>query len=220
MKDREPRPGEAVPPKRLAPPALPTQRVILPNGARRHVVWCPWCESQHAHGDHEGHRAPHCADYSGRSPLACTGYEMNVVAETMRGSNARAFPSDRGFVFLRAFHRSIGVSATSLRLALIGAIFAKKGRSSATVYKSADLRAVVMGAQWNIRYGTDDSYVEGRDLLSLIAELFAIPGGVAAVRVLEATTGAELDAQAALEVSAAIDNWCARGAPRNDGRRR
>jgi hypothetical protein len=44
--------------------------------------------------------------------------------------------------------------------------------------------------------------------------------GVAAVRIIEALSGAELDARAALEVAAAVDTWRARGAPRNAGRRR
>jgi hypothetical protein len=76
-----------------------------------------------------------------------------------------------------------------------------------------------MGARWNIRY-RDDAYADGSDLLALVSELFIVPAGVAAVRILEAATGAQLDARAALEIAAAVDEWRVRQAPANDGRRR
>ena len=60
--------------------------------------------------------------------------------------------------------------------------------------------------------------VAGGEFLSLVSLLFGISPGVAAVRILEACTGAKFDAVAALEIAAAVDGWFERDAPPNRGR--
>ncbi|MBU3887216.1 hypothetical protein [Methylosinus sp. KRF6] len=72
--------------------------------------------------------------------------------------------------------------------------------------------------QFSIRF-PDGRVMFGDEFLSLISELYGIPRGVAAVRILEATTNARFDATAALEIAAAVDRWVDRGAPKNEERR-
>jgi hypothetical protein len=214
--------------KTLEPPALLTRRVELADGHHRHEAWCPWCEKLHHHGEGAGGRAPHCADYDGRSPLARTGYSLRVVQAIDACENWAPFPTSRGYVGARRFWRAIGLSASALRKAVVESIFAKKMRGNAADFKIArttgtlDARASVGlcagRLRWSIAY-SDGETSEGSDLAALAGELFALPYGVAGVRIYEAATGAELDAEAALDMQAVLHAWQARGFPRNNGRR-
>ena len=210
-------------------PVLLTRRYDRADGSHGHEVWDPWCEKNHHHGEGAGHRAAHCSDHDGRSPLAPTGYDMRVIQHARASDHSSRFPTGRGFVGVRRFWRSLALSIGGLRKELIGAIFAKRPtRQDLTVFKIPDMpgapgaRVEVgeLGGRlgWSVVY-SDGEASYGDDLASLISELFALPIGVIFVRVLEAVLGVELDARAALEIEAAGDAWRSRGAPRNEGRR-
>ena len=198
-----------------AVPELLTRRVDRPDGSHGHEVWCWWCEKVHSHGAGAGNRVAHCCDYDGRSPLA--SYDMDVIAHALASDAPSPFPRRRIFGS-RRFWRSIGLSSPALRKAVVEAIFAKKPRGEVAEFKLCGARIVVAPWGWNM-LDSNDEYDEGADLLSLAAILFGISPGVAAVRILEAATGAMLDARAALAIAAEVDAWRSRGAPKNDGRR-
>lgn len=213
---------------RLKTPALLTRRYDRKDGSHGHEVWCHWCEKTHSHGEDAGHRAAHCADYDGRSRLAATGYDMAVVAHAHASDAPSRFPAGRGFVGKRRFWRALVLSAGEMRRALIGALLAKTCvRSDLAVLKIPDKPGepgmwVEVGEfgdrlGWSIVYSDGEAFY-GDDLASLISELFALPPGVAFVRVAEAALGIELDARAALAIAAEVDAWRDRGAPKNEGR--
>ena len=122
----------------------------------------------------------------------------------------------------RSFWSSVEFSATALRRALFGAIFAMDAPRSIMARKMAGVSIMAschfVDAEWSALWASGRT-VAGREFLSLVSLLFGIPPGVAAVRVLEACTNAQFDARAALEISAAVDGWFERGAPLNEGRR-
>lgn len=199
------------------PPALLALRYEREDGGHGHEVWCWWCETTHHHGSGGGNRGAHCCDHDGRSPLASTGYELSVVGRETKGDPKFTFPGER-LAGRRPFWRSAELSANQMRKAVIEAIFAKRPRGEIAEFKLSDCRIVVSPWGWNSR-DADDRYEAGDNLLSLIPRVFDIPPGVAAVRVLEAATGAQLDAGAALDLQAVIDDWFRRGVPKNEGRR-
>ena len=197
-----------------AVPELLTRRVDRPDGSHGHEVWCWWCEKVHSHGAGAGNRGAHCCDNDGRSPLA--SYDMDVIAHALASDAPSPFPRRRIFGS-RRFWRSIGLSSPALRKAVVEAIFAKKPRGEV-----AEFKVCARASSWRrgAEYArSNDEFDDGADLLSLAAILFGISPGVAAVRILEAATGAMLDARAALAIAAEVDAWRSRGAPKNDGRR-
>ncbi|HEY8125992.1 MAG TPA: hypothetical protein VIF88_11300 [Methylocystis sp.] len=122
----------------------------------------------------------------------------------------------------RSFWSSVELSATALRRALMGAIFAADAPRSVMARKLAGVSIMAschfVDAEWSALWKSGRT-VAGREFLSLVSLLFGIPPGVASVRVLESCTGAKFDARAALEIAAAVDGWFERGAPPNEGRR-
>jgi len=125
------------------------------------------------------------------------------------------------FVGSRKFWRSIECSATALRRALLGAIFATGAPRRIMAKKMAGLSIMAScqftDAEWSAMWKSGRT-VAGGEFLSLVSLLFGISPGVAAVRILEACTGAKFDAVAALEIAAAVDGWFERDAPPNRGR--
>ncbi len=219
MRDEPP-----IPPHRMDIP-LPAVRFTDSRGAERHAVWCPWCESLHMHGAGAGHRAAgeHCHPHRG-SPLG--GYELKPVRKG--GCEGDAIPKAplAGKVLLA---RELSQKQRSLVRAVASVILNQKkamdlptGREIAGMRTWVRLETGIGGdaAAWSAyRKTVDEGSADGNDLVSLAAFLFGVTPGVAAVRILEATTGACLDADAALAVSHAIDQWHARGSPRGEGRR-
>lgn len=194
--------------------SLKTRRVCRQGRAWRHEAWCPWCERLHYHGAPAGNRGAHCCDLDGRSPVA--SYDLNVVAVASEDEKS-TFPC-APFVGLRRFHRSIELSKGAFRRALLSTIFAASVRADNGTRKLYGTRINTLGDHWWIDR-PDGQNVAGDDLLSLADALFAVPSGVASVRILEAASGAQFDAQAALEIAGAVDAWKERGAPKNAGRR-
>jgi len=215
-------------PDRIKPPALPTRRLYHPDGRHSHEVWCPWCEENHSHGEGEGQRGAHCADYDGRSPLHATGYEMGVIQRVRASGDLPRFPAGRGFVGERRFWRSIAdFAARPLQKALIEAIAGKKMRGGKVMFKIRRLGgdpgarveiSYCWSLGWSVVY-TDGEASCGSDLASLISKLFAISPGVIFVRVLEPVLNVKLDARARLEIWAAGDAWRDRVSPKNKGSR-
>lgn len=197
--------------------SLVTQRIEGLDGAERHAAWCPWCETLHQHGASSVQRGAHCSDGDGRSPL--TSYDLDVIAH--RGAAERA-PFPVGPMIGRTrFWKAIDAASRSLRRDVLAAIFGG-ARPTTCVDRTIGVPPVSVSAyvdgEFSLLFDAD-SVVYGSELLSLIASLFVIPHGVAAVRILEASTAAQFDARAALEIAAAVDGWIARGAPKNEGRR-
>ena len=78
-------------------------------------------------------------------------------------------------------------------------------------------KLTAMRKRWSLVRAGARRIESGTDQLDLFARLAGIPSGVAAVRFLEAVTGAWFDATAALEIARAVDEWRERGSP--SGRR-
>jgi hypothetical protein len=172
--------------------------------------WEPWRETFRGHGE-DAHR-PEWRD-GALSPLS--PLDSDAPPPVFQLAPPR-------FVGSRKFWRSIESSATALRRALFGAIFATSTPRRIMARKMAGLSIVACcefaDAEWSAVWESGRK-AAGNDFLSLVSLLFGIPPGVAAVRVLEACAGAKFDALAALEIAAAVDGWFARGAPPNKGRR-
>jgi hypothetical protein len=154
---------------------------------------------------------------------------MAVIAHARASDAPSRFPTRRGFVGKRRFWRALVLSAGEMRRALIGAILAKtRVRSDLAVLKIPDkpsapgMRVEVVsfggGLGWSVVYSDGEAFY-GDGLISLASHLFGVPPGVAAVRILEAATGEQFDARAALTIAAEVDAWRDRGAPKNEGRR-
>lgn len=194
-------------------PQLPALRSSARDGAHTLSAWCPWCETVHTHGTGYGNRAPHC--YSGRgSPFATSGYDL-VPGGAGEAEDAVPDAPNAGGCSLRA---SVDVARFDLQSALLKAVLRRRRAGSVISSKVGDVRVAVLAPSWNMRRDGELEFTAGSDLLGMITALFGTPEGVAAVRILEGVTGAELDAQAVREISAAVDGWVARGAPRGEGR--
>ena len=172
--------------------------------------WEPWRESFREHG--EGAHRSEWRD-GARSPLS--PLDSDAAPQVFQLAPPR-------FVGSRKFWRSIEFSATALRRALFGAIFATNAPRRTMARKMAGLSVMACceftDGEWSARSEIGRE-AAGREFLSLVSLLFAIPPGVAAVRILEACTSAKFDARAALEIAASADGWFERGAPPNKGRR-
>jgi hypothetical protein len=212
-----------IPPHRRDVP-VSTVRYTADDGNERHAVFCPWCEDIHHHGATGGRRAAgeHCHATKG-SPLQ--GYQLKPVAEgrTPRDAMPKApFAKDGGLVA-----RFAGERLRNLRKALAAIILRTDLKVSPTVRPLAKSARFRMKQDWGANaaaweaIGSADGQVvaRGNDLLEAAQYLYGPTVGIAAVRTLEAATGARLDAEAALAVSYAIDQWRARGSPRGTGRR-
>lgn len=203
-------------------PALATRRCDRADGTHYHLAFCPWCEVVHQHGETAGQRGAHCVDSGARSPL--TGYDLLVVERQHADAKPSPFPGGRVFGS-RRFWCSIQLSGGALRKAVVEAIFARKLRGEISSFRltapSSKHRAQVAVSSWGAWNSSVDDEIgaSGDDLLSLACRLFNLPPGVVVVRVLEEAFGVQLDAPAALAIAAAIDDFYARGAPANRGRR-
>lgn len=202
-------------------PAIPTLSAVQvddPSGSPRLAAWCPWCEALHYHGGSAGLRSAHCEKRTG-SPLPGTGYRLDIVRSASRAGEAIPPGPLVGLYTLRA---ALDVCKNRLQAALAAALIGAP-RAAPVLSRRIPRRGVhvtVFGSRWALGSGKGAPHShEGRDLVSLAAEAFGVPHGVAAVRILEDVTGLQLDAKAALGVQAVIDDYQARGAPRGEGRR-
>lgn len=198
-------------------PSLRTLCICEDGQPDRHAAWCLWCETVHHHGSGGGHRAPHCADGTS-SPLALTGYSLVVTASGKGSADARprALMADGATLTRKLADRAVDLRG-HLAAALLGV---EKAESFVNRSLGPDHVASTAGSVWRVATAKDRRRVrDGYDLVSLAELLHGLPPGVISVRVLEAVTGLQLDARAALDVQAAIDAWVERGAPAGTGRR-
>ncbi len=206
----------------LADPKIPAVRVKNGAGEVRHHVWCPWCEEIHSHGNTSGHRVAHCHPWRG-SPIG--GYDMVV---TLEGARPEAIIPKSPFAGSRNFRESINDASEGIQRMVCAAMLGKQwtGLRPGGAFENGKYRYVVGVAPWGhptpwyigLRNSHHD-LAKGDDLISMAAWLYGIPHGVAAVRIVEAATGACLDQEAALELSQAIDSWHDRGSPQGTGRK-
>lgn len=178
-------------------------------GAGSLVAWCPWCETHHCHGAagrgdelREEARGAHC-DPSLGSPLAGRSYTLIVgSAETMAAALVQ--PG-------KTLHTALRTHQGRLRRALILAVLAgvvEKLRLDAQGAIAArisvkDLTICGAGDSWHLTHGGRSRL--GKGLPSLLAELFAVTPGIAARRILEATTAIRLPADHALALEGIVD---------------
>jgi hypothetical protein len=143
------------------------------------------------------------------------GYDL--VPGAMGKATEEVYP--RGvLVGSRQLQSGLELARYDLQASLVKALLSLRRRDRIVVRRTAGSRVAVFSPAWNVKYN-DGCCIEGETLLSLVTELYGVSAGIAAVRVLEAATGARLDAPAVLGVQVAVDAWVARGAPRNEGRR-
>jgi hypothetical protein len=199
---------------------LPAVRFRADDGTERHAVYCPWCEDIHQHGAGAGHRTAgeHCHPNRG-SPLG--GYELTPVKEGKNAFDAMPHaPMARSLRLSERLQRnSSGVTRYMWDIITRMRKNDRDGteKSSYQKLRLAPSDAVPHG--WQADGGRNNNGSEGNDLIDFAAYFYGVTHGVAAVRLLEAATGACLDDEAALAVSHAVEQWHARGTPRGAGRR-
>jgi excisionase family DNA binding protein len=197
----------------LAPTLLAVE-VGGDDGSSGHIsTWCPWCERVHRNGiaGGGGNRAPHCHSLSA-SPLLTTGYDLDIAGTAVHEVMVRPEGLRTGVARL---YEALNRAAPDLRRVTIQTLLGLASAAHDGVSKRfAEVVVCWFGSsRWRIeRDGTPR--LEGDGFLRLASELYGVPAGVAAVRILEATTADTLDAEAALTVQRAIDDWVQRGAPK------
>lgn len=177
------------------------------------VVWCPWCETLHWHGaaGGGGNRAAHCAD-GPASPLRATGYDLDVVG---RAVTSDAVLPANPMVKQDQLYATLEREAPSLRQAVLKKVLGLRSASRDVISRHLGNGWLwVFGlSRWRIK-SPDGATQDGEGLLRLFSELYGVPPGVVAVRLLEAVSAERLDAEAALGVQRAVDDWASRGAPK------
>lgn len=177
------------------------------------VVWCPWCESLHWHGTAGGggNRAAHCDDRAS-SPLRATGYDLDVVGKAV--TSEAVLPANP-MVKQDVLYRTLEREAHALRQAVLKKVLYLRTASRDVISRHLGNGWLwVFGlSRWRIK-SPDGATQDGEGLLRLFSELYGVPPGVVAVRLLEAVSAETLDAEAALGVQRAVDDWASRGAPK------
>lgn len=202
---------------RLSPPTLPARRIVCAGKPSRTVLWCPWCEQEHWHGEVAGreNRAPHClADR--RSPLGRTGYDVEVVG---RARSAAAVIPRRPLGFTGRLHEVAGAASGGLRKTMLRHLLARRTipAGSMVARTPAGRVQILEDGTWRIE-PRQRRALAGRGLIALASALYGLSPGIAAVRLLEAVSGDVLDEEAAFGLQAVIEAWQARGAPRRPER--
>jgi hypothetical protein len=213
----------AIPPHRMDIPLAAVQFTDS-RGAQRHAVFCPWCEALHLHGAGGGHRAAgeHCHPQRG-SPLG--GYVFSPARVARCEDDA--IPS-APLAGKRRLATDLSNGRPALTRAVAQAIMRKEKAHGSLSGRIDGTRTQVIfcmeanrvEVEWGAGHvGSTELDRHGKSLIDLAAFLYGVTPGVATVRILEAATGECLDADTALAVSYAVDQWHARGSPRGEGRR-
>lgn len=167
------------------------------------VMWCPWCQSRHVHGDGGGQRAAHCmvSPCGHYSLFHRTGYDLNVKGEIqsvdalykMNGPFSDKINLDRRLVIDNGAYK---LKSRPLAKTLFKRIFPSGRASTANgcwTYQGHGVRlSVLCTGEWNAVL-SDGEHAEGRDMLDMLDHLFGIPPEVAVVRIIEAATGARIE---------------------------
>jgi hypothetical protein len=189
---------------RAPQPELAAFRVQWPGGGENLVAWCPWCLETHSHGvgGGYGHRVAHCFSGTG-SPFAASGYSLVAAGDATDAARLRPKA-----IFARAdFAKRLARADLARRM--LGALL--NARVGIGLLALPRARLAVAGARWELTPAAAPP-IEGSGLLDLLCQLFGVPPGVAAVRILEAVTRIKFDGRAALEIAHAVDCWIRRGA--------
>lgn len=186
------------------------------NGGRL-LAWCPWCETEHQHGD-AGRGAANRIERRGAacnphafSPLARRGYALSVR------SNNRPPPVTPMTRLGEQLWRRAERFAQTLRFCMLFML-----AEPILGGPDQDLEPNVL--EWSIaRIGefegewsfltAEGKLAAGSDLLTLAARLYNVTEGVAGVRMIEAATGARLDCETALVIAKALEGWAMAGRP-------
>lgn len=204
--------------------SLRTFLVRSRDGGVQAAAWCPWCETLHFHGAAglkaddpvPDHRASHC---DGKvSPL--NGYDLVVHGEV--SDYAAALPR-APLVGRRRLSASLDAAAHAFRSLVLRHGLGVDRAGAVVDQRIGRVRVWICNATWAVEPASEVSgpaarvaglrgatRAEGSGLIGLLSELFGLPPGVAAVRLLAAVSLDKLDAQAQREIAAAVDAWVER----------
>lgn len=178
--------------------------------------WCPWCEAAHVHGiggavEHGAGvigateaRGAHCDRHV--SPLAGRGVEVRIEGCSDDGAPAGPYLAVRGDPLKTRVRLRDVLSNGALSVALLRAVFGRRAGTGFDGRLAGGVAHVVRGAgAWWLVDTTGKTVAEGHDLGGLLSELFSVPLGVVAVRVLEDALGLDLKPDVQLALAEIVD---------------
>lgn len=183
-----------------------------PGRTAQAVLWCEHCGCIHTHSASPGHRAAHC--FWKESPYTATGYILDIRGEVTSPEDVvpKALFAGQRHLGSDLAGATAGAIRTVLLQHLIGTragncVSKRFGRARVTVYGntwSIEPDAYLSSSELSSGKWHQSPRLEGQGFPALLAALYGISDGVAAVDLFAATSGTQLDAQARTEMAAVI----------------